>query len=304
MVILYGTTYREADQDFKIIRLLNTNTGFIKLMQEHAVRYPIATINAITREILHHLVNLIPVDGPDAAETVTWTVSAFIQAQHKWGETMQQRVFRQNPNAPVSVPSGGPSRTGIFKSVLSLLKDLYILHKPQPLESPSYAGSTPQKREMSVEVTEIVNAFVEFKTMKLQNENFPKLKDYFFSNYEPPKPRKPPISPRTAERLLAEEAEEDSRPLPGSPSFITSPIRHDDGDLETSEQQDDDAASAIPNDSQQESVAGMGEKAQIETTQQASASDAAPPVQSTGGSGPAEGQGYFPPRGQSPGLGE
>jgi hypothetical protein len=53
------------------------------LLQGHAVRYPCATINAVRRELLQHLVNLIPVDEPDAAETVTWTVSAFIQVQHK-----------------------------------------------------------------------------------------------------------------------------------------------------------------------------------------------------------------------------
>jgi hypothetical protein len=43
----------------------------MELLQEHAVRYPIATINAVRRETLQHLVNLIPVDEPDAAETVT-----------------------------------------------------------------------------------------------------------------------------------------------------------------------------------------------------------------------------------------
>jgi hypothetical protein len=300
MTCVYATEYEDANMDFKIIRLLNTNTGLMELLQDHAVRYPMATINAIRRETLQHLVSLIPVDEPDAAETVTWTVSAFIQVQHKWGETVQkQRASRQIPNTPVYTPSGGPSRNGVFKAVLSLLKHLYILHKPQPSEPPSYAGSTQQRRlEMSAAVTQIVNTFVEFKTIKLLNENLPKVKDCF-SNYEPPKPRTPPVSPRTAERILAEEADEDVRPLPGSPSFIPSPIRHDDGDLETSEQQEDEAVSALPNLSQQDSVAGMGEQAPIETTQRASTPEAGPLVQTTGGSGPAEGQGYVPPRDHS-----
>jgi hypothetical protein len=96
----------------------------------------------------------------------------------------RQRASRPISNTPVHTPSGGPSRNGVFKAVLSLLKYLYILHKPQPSEPPSYAGSSQQRRlEMSAAVTQIVNTFVEFKTMKLQNENLPKVKSFFFANY-------------------------------------------------------------------------------------------------------------------------
>jgi hypothetical protein len=147
MVSLFQTEYEDANMEFKIIRLLNTNTGLMELLQGHVVRYPWATINAVRQERLQHLVNMIPVDEHNAAETVTWTVSAFVQVQHKWAETMlKQRDSRPIPNTPVHKPSGGPSRNGVFKAVLSLLKHLYILHKPQPPEPPSYARSTQQRR--------------------------------------------------------------------------------------------------------------------------------------------------------------
>jgi hypothetical protein len=146
---LYGTSAVEAT-DFNITRPLNTNDGLMELLQELAMQYPSAAINAIKRDTLQHLVPLIPADGPDAAETMTWTVSAFIKIQHAWGEIVQQlgnrQATRQALDSPVPVSNGGPSKNRIVKAVLSLLIDIYILHKPQSSEPPSYPRSTPQKR--------------------------------------------------------------------------------------------------------------------------------------------------------------
>jgi hypothetical protein len=163
---LYRTSAVEATTDFNITRLLNTNDGLMELLQELAVLYPSAAINAIKRDSLRHLVPLIPADGLDAAETITWTVSAFIKIQHAWGEIVQQRgnrqANRQALSSPVPVPTGGPSKNRIVKAVLSLLINIYILYKPQPSEPPACPRRTPQKRlEMSAAVIMIARTFAD-----------------------------------------------------------------------------------------------------------------------------------------------
>lgn len=303
---LYGTSAVEATTDFNITRLLNTNDGLMELLQELAVQYPSAAINAIQRDTLQHLVPLIPADGPDAAEIMTWTVSAFIKIQHAWGEIVQQRgnrhAKRQALDSPVPVPTGGPSKNRIVKAVLSLLIDIYILHKPQPSEPPVYPGSTPQKRlEMSAAVIMIARTFADSRGIAEQKQSLKSVRDDFFSSYAPPRPPTPPLSPETSKRILGLEA--DFQQDPDSPSFIPSPTRNDGEAIEPTQQQGSEAASASPDPSQQDSVTRTDEQAEIAATQQASKSDTGPPVPTTGGSGPADGHVYVPPLEQSPSAG-
>jgi hypothetical protein len=93
--------------------------------------------------------------------------------------------------------------------------------------------------------------------------------------------------------MILGQVEADFQQDPDSPSFIPSPTRNDGETIEPTQQQGGESASASTDPSQQDSVAGTGEQAEIVATQQASKSDTGPPVPTTGGSGQADGHVYI-----------